>query len=136
MFYRQHPRVTFDCGDQMVTKQSHKEECDIHNILRQYQRTGIIAHVQAARPTYQDLPDPLDYQASIAILDEAQAAFAALPSSVRSHFDNDPQAFLAAFADKAQEGYLRSVGLLLPAAAENPPAAAPGSTTAPSAVSP
>lgn len=53
MFYRSaRRRVSIDCGDQLITKQSHKEECDIYNILRQYNRTGIITYVQNARPSY------------------------------------------------------------------------------------
>lgn len=134
MFYRrQRQRVALDCGDQLITKQSHKAECDITNILKQYQRTGIITHVQNARPTYQDLPSNVDYQAAMNLLIEADAAFLALPAKVRDHFNNDPAAFLAAFSDPKQEGQLREFGLLrpLPAAAAvagagAPPAASEG----------
>lgn len=107
-------RVSLDCGDKLVTKQSHKDECDIHNILRQYSRTGIIAHVSKGMGEYIDLPDNIDYQQSINTLMEGQAAFAALPATVRDHFKNDPALFLGAFNDPAQAEYLRSVGLLQP----------------------
>lgn len=134
MFYRsQRKRVAINCGDQLITKQSHKEECDIYNILRQYQRTGIITHVQNARPTYQDLPSNVDYQSAMNTLIQADAAFAALPAKVRDHFDNDPAAFLAAFSDPKQEATLRGFGLLRPlpemaalAGAGAPPAAPEG----------
>lgn len=114
MFYRPHKRVTLNTGTEMVTKQSHKDECDIHRILRQYQRTGIITHVQSARPTYGDLPDAIDYQTSLHLIMEAQETFAALPSSVRERFGNDPGRFLAAFEDPSQEEYLRQMGFLKP----------------------
>lgn len=107
-------RVAFNSGDTMVTKQSHKDECDIHRILRQYQRTGILAHVQTARPQYIDLPDPIDYQTAMNTMIQAQDAFAALPSAVRDYFANDPARFLAAFEDKAQADKLREFGLLQP----------------------
>lgn len=113
-------RVVLDCGDELITKQSHKDECDIYRILNQYQRTGIITHVQSARPTYQDLPDPMDYQQSIHILMEAERAFDNLPARVRAHFSNDPASFLSAFADPAQHDTLREFGLLK--AQEAPPA--------------
>lgn len=126
MFYRKHKRVTLDCGDQMITKQSHKEECDIHRILRQYQRTGVLTHVQAARPTYQDLPESVDYQQALHVMMEAEQAFAKLPASVRDHFRNDPAEFLAAFQDASQAEKLREFGLLKPKApplaSEAPPA--------------
>lgn len=134
MFYRSsRRRVAIDCGDQLITKQSHKEECDITNILRQYQRTGIITHVQNARPTYQDLPSNVDYQSALNLMLEAESAFAALPAKVRDFFSNDPAAFLAAFNDPKMEGQLREFGLLRPlpavaavAGAGAPPAAPEG----------
>lgn len=112
MFYRKHARVRKDCGDQLMTKQSHKDECDIHKILKQFQRTGIITHVQNAKGAFEDLPDSVDFQEALSILDQANSSFAALPSAVRDHFQNDPARFLAAFNDSSQADYLRSVGLL------------------------
>lgn len=112
MFFRPHPRLVKDCGEELITKQSHKAECDIHNILRQYQRTGIINHINSQTPIYTDLPDELDYQTSLNTILQAQDAFATLPSKVRDHFNNDPALFLAAFADPSQEAQLREWGLL------------------------
>lgn len=114
MFYRKHKRVTLDCGDVLVTKQAHKDECDINRILRQYQRTGIITHVQSARPSYTDLPSDVDFQASMHVLMQAEEAFSNLPARVRAHFDNDPGRFLAAFSDEKQADQLREFGLLKP----------------------
>lgn len=133
MFYRRHNRVSLDCGNTVVTKQSHKAECDIHTILRQYQRTGIITHVQRARPTYLDLPDFMDFQTSLEVLREAETAFAALPARVRDHFANDPANFLAAFHDPKQADQLREFGLLKPLAASGsggePPPSSKGDPT-------
>lgn len=119
-------RVVFDCGDRLITKQSHRDECDIHNILRQYSRTGVINHINARQGQFMDLPDLGDYQAAMNTLIEAQNSFAALPAAVRDHFQNDPGRFLDAFTDSSQADYLRSVGLLKPAQADGTiPATAP-----------
>lgn len=123
-------RKQLDCGDVQMTKQSHKQECDIYSILNQYQRTGIITHVQSARPQYTDLPDSTDYQTSVNILMEAQEAFQNLPARVRAHFQNDPGEFLAAFNDPSQYDQLREFGLLRPVQADDASAATP--TPAPS----
>lgn len=125
MFYRKHSRVTLDCGDVVITKQSHKSECDITTILKQYQRTGIITHVSAARPTYEDLPDNYDYQQSLNLIIQAQDTFAALPAKVRADFNNDPAQFLAAFNDPAKEDYLREYGFLKPKEGPQAPSATP-----------
>lgn len=132
MFYRKHPRVTFNSGNVVVTKQSMKAECDIHNILRQYQKTGIINHVQRSRPAFMDLPDQGDYQQALHTIMEADDAFSRLPAAVRDHFGNDASRLLAALSDPAQRAYLQEVGIFeaptaAPSAPEpvRPPAATP-----------
>lgn len=115
-FHQPHDPVDLDCGDEMMTKQSHKDECDIHNILRQYQQTGIIQHINDRTGVFDDLPSDLDYQASMNLMLDAQARFAALPAKVRDHYGNDPARFLAAFQDPDQEDTLRGFGLLNPKA--------------------
>lgn len=119
-FHQPHDPVDTDTGDEMVTKQSHKDECDIHNILRSYQQTGVIQHINDRSPIFDDLPSDLDYQASMNLMLDAQAAFAALPAKVRDHYHNDPARFLAAFQDPAQEDTLRGFGLLSPKADPSP----------------
>lgn len=133
MFYRKHNRVTFNSGNKLITKQSMKAECDIHNILRQYQRTGIITHVQNARPTYSDLPDDMDYQRSLHTIMAAEEAFDGLPAQVRDHFGNDPGRLLAALQDPAQADYLREVGILRP---KEPPQSVPDPVPVPAATPP
>lgn len=129
MFYRPHKRITLNCGDREMTKQSHKDECDIHKILRQYQRTGILSHISAQSAQFVDLPDSVDYQESVHILMRAEEAFSALPSQVRSSFDNDPLKFLQAFNDPGQEGRLRDLGLLKPKVVSSPVEGPPAPST-------
>lgn len=112
--------------DEEMTKQSSKDECDIYQILKQYQRTGVLTHISQQAPRYEDLPDAIDYQASMNLVMEAQATFQTLPASVRDEYSNDPHRFLAAFSDPAQHDRLRDLGLLKPKApAPTPPAAGP-----------
>lgn len=111
-FRKSRRRVGYDCGNIMMTKQSHKEECDINRILKQFKRTGIITHVQNARPQYTDLPDDIDFQNAMNTIIIAQETFENLPSKVRDHYQNDPQRFLAAFQDEKQHAQLEDFGLL------------------------
>lgn len=125
MFYRSHKPVSLDCGDQLITKQSHKKECDIYNILNQFQKTGIFTHINNQQPLYTDLPSDIDYQQSLNLTISANSTFATLPASVRDHFHNDPQRFLAAFHDPAQTEYLRESGFLTPKPPAPDPSPAP-----------
>jgi len=117
-FYRPHKRFFTPQDDTLVTKQAFKAECDINNILKQYQKTGLITHIANSRPTYTDLPSDMDYQQSMNTMLRAEEAFAALPSTVRDRYGNDPLRFLGAFGDPSQLAYLREMGLLRPEVAE------------------
>ena len=123
-----HRRVQVETGEFTFTKQSHKAECDINNILSQYKRTGMITHISARQAQYIDLPDASDLQEAFAVAEEANAAFMSLPAKVRDLFDHDPVKFLQALNDPSRADELRELGILrekTPAdvALENTPAA-------------
>ena len=61
-------------------------ECDINNILSQFSKTGIINHINQNAAQYIDLPDSIDFQQSLAIIQDATDAFASLPSKVREFY--------------------------------------------------
>lgn len=124
-FYREHKRVGFCSGDVIMTKQSHKAECDINNILAQYKRTGIITHVRNAQGRYEDLPDDVDFQSALEIVSSSTAAFERLPAVVRDAFGNDPGRFLASLGNPEYRARLVEWGVLKPApkSDEAPPAA-------------
>lgn len=126
-FYIPHPRFYTAVGTESMTKQSFKSECDIYTILKQFQRTGIISHIAQHKGSFEDLPDAMDFQDALNLVMQAEASFADLPSAVRDEFGNDPQRFLAAFADPDKEARLRELGLLQPKPESRPadPLAAP-----------
>jgi len=80
------------------TLQSFKDECDINRIMNRYQQTGAIDHVNRAKPRFGDL-EVVDFQTALNTVLDAEQRFAALPSSVRDRFGNDPAALLAFVAD-------------------------------------
>lgn len=119
-FYVPHDRVITPVGEHSMTEQSHKDACDINNIVRQYQMTGIIEHIQKQTPIYTDLPDTIDFQSSMNLVLEAEQAFATLPSKVRDHYANDPARFLAALGDPKEADRLREWGVLKPLPSSTP----------------
>ena len=72
------------------TLQSAAAECDIYNIINQFQTTGIVTHVASGIPQYVDVSEVPDYQSALEVIMNADEQFAALPSNVRREFDNDP----------------------------------------------
>lgn len=73
-----------------MTIQSEKDSCDINFIMERYERTGIMQHVAAVQPLYEDVADIQDFQSSLLITEKAQAAFDALPARLRKELDNNP----------------------------------------------
>lgn len=81
-----------------MAKQSFKDESDINTIMRKYQSTGIIEHVQRVQGSYGDFSNVQGYQLSLNQVIAAQEAFDELPAMLRKRFGNDP-AQLMTFLD-------------------------------------
>lgn len=96
-----------------MTKQSFKEECDINNIVKRFEATGILEHLnmRTREGMYVDLPDPLDFQESLEIVRQAESAFMSLPADLRARFGNDPEQFLAFTNDPANQEEMIKLGL-------------------------
>jgi len=76
-----------------MTKQSMKDECDINNIVKKYDRTGVLTHVNTYEAQYGEV-SAQDFLEAMLIVKEAENMFQSLPSEVRSRFDGDPAKFL------------------------------------------
>lgn len=99
------------------TKQSFLAETDVNNIIKRYRVTGLLPQHQGD-PMYADFSKlPSDYQDALNKVLDAEAAFNAVSSDVRSEFNNDPKAFISFCTDPANLDQLREWGL-----APKPPA--------------
>lgn len=104
-------RVKLVCPEEGRTKQAHKSECEINNILARYQRTGVLEFVNQRQGQYGDVTG-VDYQQAMNLVAEARETFAELPSKVRNRFDNDPAAYLDFVSDPENTEEMIKLGLL------------------------
>lgn len=94
------------------TKQSFKDECDINQIMKKFEKTGILPDLIKTNPVYGDFSDPKTYQESLNLVHHAQEQFSNLSSKVRERFNNDPQKFLEFTSNAENADEMAKMGLL------------------------
>lgn len=105
-----------------LTRQEFADECDVNNLMAQYEKTGILpSAVNNNVPQYLDVTDIPDYRETLDMLNEASAAFMALPAVVRKEFDNDPIQFVEFARDPENLPQMRTWGLAPPEKLPDPP---------------
>lgn len=111
-----------DCSvEPSMTKQEFAEECDINTIMRRYETTGRIDHVNSRMPEYGDFASVPDYQSAVNTVLEAESMFAELPARMRDRFGNNPQRLLEFLADPENRKEAEELGLVQPAPPPPPP---------------
>lgn len=106
-------RVRTEVGESSRTKESLAQETDINYIVSRFKKTGAISHVNQAAAKYGDFSATTDLKSAFDQVDEATAAFHALPAAVRFAAKNDP-VVLGAMLESPE-------GLEALLKAENPP---------------
>ncbi len=87
-------RVQIDCSMGGRTKSDMKDECDINQIMRKFEKNQLLTHVNQHQGDYGDFSTYADYHSSIDAVLDAKAAFASVPAKIRAKFNNDPADFL------------------------------------------
>ena len=100
--------------EQGMTEQHHKQDCDINYILKKYDRTGLITHVNTATAQYGDYTEVNEYQESLNMVIAAQASFMELPSEIRKRFGNDPGSFFEFATNPENADEMVKMGLANP----------------------
>jgi phage internal scaffolding protein len=98
-----------------MTKQAFQAECDINNIMKRYEKTGIIDHLNKYGGRFGDFTGAVDFQTAQNIVIDAQKMFMDIPASIRAQFENDPGKFIQFATDPANLDKLREMGLAPPA---------------------
>lgn len=101
---------TIDTGEGL-TEQSHKQECDINYILKDYARTGFIKHANQNAGQYDDVT-AVDFQSAMDTVANVKTMFENLPSGVRAEFNGRPEQFLEYVQNPANTEALAQRGIL------------------------
>lgn len=93
------------------THQEFKDECDINKIMKKFEKTALLTHVNKHPGGYGDFSSAPDYQEALNIVLQATEMFDSVPSHIRKQFGNDPAQFLAFVEDPANAGRMVEMGL-------------------------
>ena len=107
--YRRPVRYTSDKPSR--TEKAHAEDVNIHNILKRFERTGVVEHINRFQGTYADYIDAPSYQEAMQQIAEAKTMFESVPARIRADFGNDPAAFIAFMQDPNQREAIEAYGL-------------------------
>lgn len=94
-----------------MTEQTHKDEVKIQNILKKYQQTGVLKHVNQYQGTYMDMASAPDFQEAQFIIAEAQSMFETVPSHIRDDFQNNAKQFLNFIQNPNNKEAIEAYGL-------------------------
>lgn len=103
--------TSLKCEDPSRTKQADKDSCDINIIMRKYQKTGLVSHVNRYQGNYADVSTAPQYQDAMNIVINAQEAFSSLTAKIRKRFNNDAYEFLAFVTNPANQEAIYDMGL-------------------------
>ena len=92
-----------------LTQQEFSAECDVNNIVKKYQQTGILPRSHG-EPRYGYAP-AVDFREALEIVMSTEEHFMSLPSEIRQRFENDPAELLAFLDDPENLEEARQLGL-------------------------
>ena len=77
-----------------LTEQHHKDDCDMHFIMRKFEKTGQIEHLNTIKPVYADLLAQPSFEQQVNSIAQMTEAFNTAPAKVRERFGNNPGEWL------------------------------------------
>lgn len=87
-------RVQIFNREPSLTQQQFKDEVNVNNIMKKYQQTRQVTHLNHRAGKFADITKAEDYFESMNRVSQAREAFEQLPSDVRRRFANDPAELL------------------------------------------
>jgi len=112
--YGQPVKVTKSFSKPTLTQQSAKDECDINQIIKSHSVRELVEQSENIQKAYGDFSNIPDYQLSLNQVIQAEESFMALPSDIRSRFENSPLKFVEFARDPQNLPEMVKMGLATP----------------------
>lgn len=125
-----HPGISFNPKtnklDRSLTNQADLEASDINNIMKKYEKTGVIVDALGIerKPVFGDFTEFKSYHETLASVRRAEGVFMQLPAATRNRFENDPEKLFQFLENPENKAEAIKLGLI-ELTPEAPPAAPP-----------
>lgn len=93
------------------TEQSHKDKCDVNNIIKKYDQTGLLIHINQFEAKFGDMTGN-DYKEMLDKVIQAKENFNELPNHIRKRFMNNPEELLRFMEDPNNREEAIKLGLV------------------------
>jgi len=77
-----------------LTQQSDQKQTDIHYIMKQFERTGVLNHSSQYEGQYGNFASMPEYSEAHQQIAEAKSMFETVPATIRQQHNNDPAQFV------------------------------------------
>ncbi len=118
------------CEDASLAQQQFKDECDINNILKQFNVTGQLPQAPLS-PRYGDFTGISDYKTALDRVIAADEEFMNLPADLRARFDNDAANLIEFLNNEENRAEAEKLGLTEPKQVITAPAVEESTPTPP-----
>ncbi len=109
--YGERERVKTEPKGESLTQQHFAHEADVRNIIKQYDKTGLIANVQKGVAQYGDYSEVNEYREALDLVNDANGMFADLPAELREMFQNNAGTFLEFATNPENNSKMIELGL-------------------------
>jgi len=109
---RKRERVYYKSDLPSKTQQHMKDQCDINQILKRYEKTGMISHLSKSQGQYGDFSKYSDFQTNLNTVKDALQSFDALPAQFRKRFANNPEKLIEFISNDSNREEAEKLGLV------------------------
>ena len=109
--YSKQKRNAFHVTGESLTQQHHVDQVKVQNIIKQYDKTGILAHVAQGVAHYGDYSKINEYKTSLDFVNTANQSFDELPSHIREKFSNNAGEFFEFATNPKNKEVMQELGL-------------------------
>lgn len=109
--YSEKKRVQTKPVGESLTQQHFAKDADVRNIIKQYDKTGLIANVNRGVAQYGDYSEINEYREALDMVNMANDNFMQLPAELREMFGNDAGTFFEFATDPKNKDKMIELGL-------------------------